>query len=145
MSNGRPREDVKPLSWWKVLLIWSAIAFGVLFAGGAALRALSGLNGPAADFGFHTFWCPLAIFSVFGGVAIGLVILAWWFVVKRGSFSWTIGVVLLGVVLFALFVWPSPYRYDKDRRREATCRVQRTERWTGETKCVLPAAAPATR
>ena len=117
--------------------MWSAIAFGVLFAGGAALRALSGLKGSEPDFGARTFWCPLAVFSVGGGIAIGLLILTWWLVVKRG-FSWTLGFVVLAVVLFALFVWPSPYRYDKDWRRDASCRVLQVNRWTGEAVCVLP-------
>lgn len=121
--------------------MWSAIAFGVLFAGGAALRALSGLKGPGPDFGVRTFWCPLFIFSLGGGIAIGLLILTWWLVVKRG-FSWTLGFLVLAVVVFALFVWPSPYRYDKDWRRDATCRVLQVHRWTGEAACVLPPTAP---
>jgi hypothetical protein len=142
MSDGGARDDEKPLGWWQILLMWSGIAFGVLFFGGAALRALSGLNGPPPDLGFGTFWCPLAIFSLGGGAAIGLIILTWWFVVKRGSFSWTLGFAVLGVVLFALFVWPSPYRYDKDRRRDATCRVLRIQRWTGDAMCILSANPP---
>jgi hypothetical protein len=136
-------KESKPLTWRQILLIWSAIAFGVLFAGGAAIRALSGLTGSTPDFDGMTFWLPLSVFSVGGGVAIGLVILTWWFVVKRGSFSWTIGFVLVAVVLFALYVWPSPYRYDKDWNKNATCRVLQIQRWTGETKCVLP-VNPAT-
>ena len=136
------RDEDKPYTWKQILGMWSAIAFGVLFAGGAALRALSGLKGSAPDFGARAFWCPLAVFSVGGGIAIGLLILTWWLVVKRG-FSWTLGFVVLAVVLFALFVWPSPYRYDKDRRRDAGCRVLQVNRWTGEAVCVLPTSPPA--
>lgn len=130
-------DDDKPFAWWQVLAMWTAISFGVLFAGGAALRALSGLKGPEPNFALATFWWPLLIFSLGGGVSIGLLILTWWLVVKRG-FSWTLGFVVLAVVVFALFVWPSPYRYDKDRRRDATCRVLQVHRWTGEVACVLP-------
>lgn len=132
-------EEPKPFKWWQVLGMWSLIAFGVLLTGGAAVRALKILQGEAGrdPLKFETFWCPLLLFSVGGGIAIALLILTWWLVVKRG-FSWTLGFAVLAVVLFALFVWPSPYRYDKDRRRDATCRVLQVHRWTGEPKCILP-------
>jgi hypothetical protein len=136
-STGKPTP--KPSSkWYRILGTWSAIAFGVLFTGGAALRALSGLkDSKAPEFGASTFWFPLFIFSLGGGIAIGLLILTWWLVAKSGV-TWALGALILAVVLFALFVWPSAYRYEKDRRREATCRVLQVQRWTGEAKCVLP-------
>ena len=131
----------KPFAWWQVLAMWTAISFGVLFAGGAALQALADLKEPAPNFAVPAFWWSLLIFSLGGGVAIGLLILTWWLVVKRG-FSWTLGFVVLAVVVFALFVWPSPYRYEKDRRRDAICRVLQVHRWTGEVTCVLPPSPP---
>jgi hypothetical protein len=135
-------DNDKPFAWWQVLGMWTAISFGVLFAGGAALKALSSLKDEKLrSFAADTFWWPLFIFSLGGGVAIGLLILTWWLVVKRG-FSWTLGFMVLAVVVFALFVWPSPYRYDKDGRRDATCRVLQVHRWTGEVACVLPPSQP---
>ena len=143
LKDSTSGKESKPFNWRQILVMWSLITFGVLFAGGAAIRALSGLTGSAPNFSWETFLLPLIVFSAGGGVAIGLVILTWWFVVKWGSFNWAIGFVLLAVVLFALYVWPSPYRYDKDWNKNATCRVLQIQRWTGETKCVLP-VSPAT-
>ena len=137
-----PTSERAPWTWKQVLGMWSVIAFGVLFAGGAALRALAIMQGSRPnDLESSTFWWTLLLFSVGGGLAIGLLILTWWLVVSRG-FSWTLGFVVIALALFALFVWPSPYRYDKDRRQNATCRVLQVHRWTGEVHCVLPPESP---
>ncbi len=144
-EKAKEKKEDKPFNWAQILSMWGAIAFFLLFAGGLAIQALKILQGGPAEhkFDLWTFWAPLFLFSLGGGLAIGLLILTWWLVVKRG-FSWTVGFAVLAVVLFALFVWPSPYRYDKDHRKETTCRVLQVHRWTGEWNCIVPGpkAAP---
>src|SRR5712691_10048560 len=101
--------------WYKLLLIWAAIGFGVLYFGGLAVEAQKAFKDLSA---FKcSFWqairldCSfsqvLLIFSVVGGIALGLFILAWSRVTMRGV-SWALGCVILAVVLFALFIWPTP-------------------------------------
>jgi hypothetical protein len=108
----------------RVFLAWGAIAFGVLFSGGVGVRALMGLRaGGSADFGL-SFWCQLMLFSLGGGITIGLLILTWWLVVRLG-FSWILGFVALGIVLFTLFVWPTPYRYELTKDPDIRLRITR--------------------
>jgi hypothetical protein len=118
--------------WYKVLLIWSAIGFGVLYFGGHAVIAQKALQDPA---NFHcslweaiwlqcSFSQVLLIFSAGGGIAVGLVILAWSRVTTRG-FSWTLGFVILGVVLFAMFIWPTPYRYEWGPDKSFVVKIKR--------------------
>jgi hypothetical protein len=119
--------------WWKVLLIWSAIGFGILYSGSLAVRASMAMRAGSSDFGC-SFWqavfvsCPfsqvLLLFSVGGGVTIGLLILVWWMVTKRG-FSWTLGFVVLGIMLVALFVWPTPYRYEWAKDKSFVVKINR--------------------
>jgi membrane protein YdbS with pleckstrin-like domain len=121
-------------SWWKVLGEWTAITFGVLLGGGVALHALEALRHPGStDFSkWCEFWWPLLLFSLGGGLTVGLLILTWWFVVGKG-FSWTLGFLVLAVVLFALFVWPTRYAYYWTEKKDALIRV---ERLTGKTEQV---------
>ena len=133
----------KPWRWGLVLLVWSLIAFGVLFAGGVAFRAYANLVRPGSmDFGLSSFWCPLFLFSAGGGLTIGLLILTWWLVVQRG-FSWTLGFVVLALVLFAVFVWPSRFAYYRGGEEDA-CKLLRVERWTGQGECLEPPGASGT-
>jgi hypothetical protein len=120
-------------SWGRVLGVWTAITFGVLLGGGVAMRSLSYLRDPlSVDFRWSSFWCPLLLFSLGGGLTAGLLILTWWFVVRRG-FSWTLGFLVLALVLFALFVWPTRYAYYWTDKKDALLRV---ERLTGKTEPV---------
>lgn len=110
--------------WFHVLLVWSAIGFGVLLSGGVATRALMAVrSGSSADFG-PSFWGALLFFSLGGGVTIGLLILTWWLVVKLG-FSWTLGFIALAIMLFTLVVWPTPYRYEKTNDPDVRLRITR--------------------
>lgn len=115
-------------SWAQILLAWTVIGFGVLLTGGAALRALAALRDLKVSFGWGSFWGPLLLFAAGAGIAIGLLILTWWMVTRRG-FSWTLGFVILGAVLFVLFVWPTRYAYwekrDKDNKLELLLKVER--------------------
>jgi hypothetical protein len=117
-------DPSEPWPWSRVLLVWSAIGFGVLLSGGVATRALMTLRGGGSvDFG-DSFWGALLLFSLGGGIATGLLILVWWLVVKLG-FSWTLGFVALALVLFALFVWPTPYRYERTKDPDVRLRITR--------------------
>jgi hypothetical protein len=118
--------------WYKLLLIWAAIGSGVLYFGGLAVEAQKAFKDPG---GFHcsfrqaillqcSFSEVLLIFSLGGGIAIGLFILAWSRVTMRG-FSWTLGFVILAVVLFALFIWPTPYRYEWGPDKSFVVRIKR--------------------
>ncbi len=122
--------------WYKLLLVWAAIGFGVLYFGGLAVEAQKAFKDPPtfncsfwqAIFLECSFSQVLLIFSVGGGIAIGLFILAWSRVTMRG-FSWTFGFVILGVMLFALFIWPTPYRYEWGPDKTFVVKIKR---FTGE-------------
>ena len=116
-----------------VLLVWSAIGFGVLYFGGFAVMASMALRAGSPGFActlWEAIWlsCPfsqtLLLFSVGGGITIGLLILTWWMVTSRG-FSWTLGFVVLGIVLFAMFVWPTPYRYEWAKDKSFVVKINR--------------------
>lgn len=77
------------------------------------------------------------LLAVGGGIAIGLLILTWWLIVQRG-FSWALGFLVLAIVLFALFVWPTRYRYESFEKSEIQCKLLRVERLTGRSECILP-------
>jgi hypothetical protein len=66
----------------------------------------------------------LLIFAVGGGLTFGLSVLAWWRVTLRG-FSWTLGLVILGAVLVAIFVWPTPYKYEWAENKSFVVRIHR--------------------
>lgn len=128
--------------WYKVLLVWSAIGFGVLYCGGFAVLASMALKPGSPPFNctlWQAIWlsCPfsqvLLLFSVGGGIAVGLLILTWWTVTRRG-FSWTLGFVILGIVLFALFVWPTPYRYEWAKDKSFVVKINR---FSGNVQYVL--------
>jgi hypothetical protein len=130
--------DESGWSWQQVLLVWGAIGFGVLLGGGAAARAYMALSGQGIPlFAFCQFWLPLLLFSAGGGLTIGLFILVWWLVIRLG-FSWALGFVVLGLVLFGVFVWPTPYRYSEvtriEGRNKVTTAVFRINRLTGHAE-----------
>jgi MFS family permease len=124
-----------PWPWYMVLLVWSAIGFGVLYCGGFAVIAnMALMKVPPSE--VCTLWqaiwmsCPpysqtLLLFSVGGGITIGLLILTWWIVTQRGGFSWLLGIVILGIVLFSIFVWPTPYRYDWAKDKSFVVKINR--------------------
>ena len=118
--------------WVQILLAWAVLGFGVLLTGGLALRALAALRNPeSVSFGLESFWAPLLLFSIGGGIAIGLLILTWWMLTQRG-FSWTLGFVILGAVLFVLFVWPTRYAYWRKPDTQDWEYLVKVDRLTGE-------------
>ena len=98
----------RPGAMW--FLKWTILAFGVFFFGGLAARGLGALEGHAPDPFWHGFLRALLTFSVGGGVAVGAAMLMWWLAGPR-SFSWALGVVVLGVALVLIFIWPTPFKY----------------------------------
>src|SRR5215813_14079582 len=94
-------DSSKRSTWGEVLAEWTAITFGVLLGGGVAMHALEALRHPgSADFGSWT------------------------------NFRWTLGFLVLAMVLFAVFVWPTRYAYYWTAKKDALVRV---ERLTGKT------------
>ncbi len=118
--------------WARIFVVWSLIGIGVLLTGGVAFRALAALRSPATVHFGSSFWCPLLLFGIGGGISIGLLILTWWLVTQRG-FSWTLGFVVLGIVLFALFVWPTRYVYYPTDKKTTLLKV---ERLTGKAEFI---------
>jgi hypothetical protein len=72
-------------------------------------------------------WSGLVQLSLGGGVAIGLIGLAL-SLAKPGGAAWGLGVVVIGALLFLIFVWPTPYKYYRDRDQQ----LIRVHRVTGE-------------
>lgn len=146
-AQAQGQSDGLKWSWPKVLVVWTAIGAGVLFGGGVAARGYLIVRGQmtaASLFDSCGFWLPLLLFSLGGGLTIGLLILTWWLVAKIG-FSWTLGFAVLGVVLFAVFVWPTPYQYTSIREEtikggttETTRVVLRINRLTGQAVTIYP-------
>jgi len=142
-------------TWQKVLLVWAAIGAGVLFGGGVAARGYLVVRSQMAGetlFDSCGFWLPLTLFSLGGGLTIGLLLLTWWLVARLG-FNWALGFVVLGFVLFAVFVWPTPYRYAYIRteqirpggRTDTTRVVVRINRLTGHAEPIYPEDSSETK
>jgi hypothetical protein len=121
--SGSPR-------WLNNGLIWAAIGIGFLFFGGLAAhgyrRLLSGAGG-GVD------WEGLLLLSVGGGIVVGLIGLALTLVSPRGI-GWGLGLGVVGLLLFLIFIWPTPYKY----YRGDEGRLIRVHRVTGSGQPVVP-------
>ena len=114
--------------WLRIILIWTAIGICVLFFGSLAVRAFQALR-HSREAGYDPGWGwpffkALLLFSVGGGITIGLLILVWWRVTPPDS-RWGLGAVVLSLLLFALFVWPTPYKYYRTESRDVLIKVNR--------------------
>lgn len=128
----------RPGAMW--FLKWTILAFGVFFFGGLAARGLGALEGHAPDPFWHGFLRALLTFSVGGGIAVGAAMLMWWLAGPR-SFSWALGVVVLGVALVLIFIWPTPFKHYKARDLSFFVKVNRL---TGTVSyyCKVPSQCP---
>jgi hypothetical protein len=132
--------------WVRALLIWGVIGTFLLFFGGLAAQGYLKLMTPclvgsqcperAID------WVALVYLSVGGGVALGLIGVALSLANPRGA-GWGLGVVVVGTLLFVIFVWPTPYKYYRAKDRQ----LIRVHRVTGTADYVpgykLPEAVSA--
>lgn len=114
--------------WLQMLLVWAALGVCVLFFGGLAMRGLEVLwhwgeagydPGPG-----RPFFRALLTFSIGGGITIGFLILIWWMIAPP-DVRWGLGIAVLCVLLFALFVWPTPYAYWKTGQKGVLLKVNR--------------------
>jgi len=132
--------------WVRALLIWGAIGILLLFFGGLAAQGYLRLMTPcpvdAPCPERATDWGGLGLLSVGGGVALGLIGLALSLANPRGV-GWGLGLVVIGALLFVIFVWPTPYKYYRAKDRQ----LIRVHRVTGTADYVpgykLPEAASA--
>lgn len=104
-------------------LKWFLIGGGILFFGGLAVRAFQRMHDATASIGWP-FLLALFLFSLGGGVVVGLLGLACWLASPRGV-GWSLAVVVLGVILFVLFVWPTPYKYYRIEDKNHLLKVNR--------------------
>jgi hypothetical protein len=77
----------------------------------------------------------LIYLSVGGGVALGLIGVALTLANPRGV-GWGLGILVVGAVLFLVFVWPTPYKY----YRASDHQLIRIHRVTGalELRALIP-------
>lgn len=125
MAQPKPNDPNKPKDgnwftntpWARALLIWGGIGIFLLFFGGVAAQGYMRLvspcpNDPSCPGAFLTRAVLLGLIylSVGGGVALGLVGVALTLANPRGV-GWGLGILVVGAVLFLVFVWPTPYKY----------------------------------
>jgi hypothetical protein len=118
-------------------LKWVLVGGGILFSGGLAIRAFDWMRDPSSAPSW-SFLQALVFFSLGGGLAVGLVGLACWLASPRGV-GWSLGIVVIGLGLFVLFVWPTPYTYYKTETKNVLVRVNRI---TGRGNYIPPSGWP---
>jgi hypothetical protein len=98
--------------WVRALLIWGSIGILLLFFGGVAAQGYLRLMAPCtpACLDAEIPWLGLVLLSIGGGVALGLIGVALALSTSRGA-GWGLGFVVVGGVLFLIFVWPTPFKY----------------------------------
>jgi hypothetical protein len=106
-----------------------------LHAAGAVPRARSAQAHKQATLG-------LGYLSIGGGIALGLVGVALTLANPRGV-GWGMGIVVIGGVLFLVFVWPTPYKYYRVKDHQKEQRLIRVHRVTGDADYVPKSRAPA--
>lgn len=115
---------------------WALLGAGVLVFGALSAHGLYVLANPGAKIFPESFLIALATFGLGGGITIGVLALAWWLANPRG-FRWGLGLVVLALLLFALFVWPTPFKYYY--RKDDLGVVVKINRVTGKVEhCVRP-------
>jgi hypothetical protein len=113
----------------RFLAIWSSIAAAILLMGALSARGAYLLTQihekkkVSMPFGCD-YWVAVLVFSVCGGVAIGLLFLSWR-IARPGGFGWGMGVIVLSLILIAIFIWPTPFKYYKTKNPQELLRVTR--------------------
>jgi hypothetical protein len=124
------------MRWLKNLFIWAVIGTGILFFGGLAAHGYRAMLGttPAAEID----WLALWYMSIGGGIVLGLIGLALTLASPRGV-GWALGVGTVAVLLFLIFVWPTPYKYYRTKGGQ----LVRVHRLTGTADYVIRGGADA--
>lgn len=110
-------DDEGKISWPRLVwigLLAAVLSYLVLHFGGEALRSYNALRAGSAPTPFAD-WPPwLDSLSVGGGVAIGALVLAWRLIYRTdGQPHVGAALAVLAVVLFGIFVWPTPWKYEQ--------------------------------
>lgn len=112
-------------SSWRRFRIWFPLATIILLFGGLSARGLMALmNQTPLDLGWSAFVWPLIVFSLGGGLTVGALIVAWG-VADGNPFVRAVSLGAFLVLLFALFVWPTPYKYYRDDDLKFVVKINR--------------------
>lgn len=142
-----PEAEPKKNRWLRTLLIWGGIGIALLFFGGVAAQGYMRLVTPCPvgapcpnPFIDQRIWWGLVYLSLGGGIALGFVGVALTLANPRGP-GWGLGIVVVGGVLFLVFVWPTPYKYYrvKVQKEQHLIRVHRV---TGDSDYVPRSKPP---
>jgi hypothetical protein len=127
----------------RYLGVWSLIGAGVLLTGALSARGISiirQIDGKPPDL-FPDYYLPaLVIFALAGGVTVGLLFLSWK-IAQPGGFGWGMGVFVLVIALFAIFVWPTPFKYYRTQANPLV--LLRVTRATGHGAIIPLAPMPS--
>ena len=127
-DDGQPSRQSKVLEGLQFLVTWSAIGAAILLTGALSQRGLFVLRhtpgSPLFPGDGHSYLGAVLLFSLCGGLTIGLLFLAWW-IAKPGGFGWGMGVIVLSLLLAAIFIWPTPYKYYRTNDTRVLLRVSR--------------------
>ena len=125
-------EDGK-LPWLQLLwigLLAAVLSYLVLYHGGEALKSYNELRGGQNDPTPRRADWPdwLKRLSMGGGIAIGALVLAWRLIYRtEGQAHMSTALAVLAVLLFGIFVWPTPWKYE-----QFGCGVYQINRVRGE-------------
>lgn len=126
--------------WLKNSLIWAGIGVSFLFFGGLAAhgyrRMLATTGSGELPIGRLDLE-GLALLSLGGGIVVGLIGLALTLASPRGV-GWGLGLGAVGLLLFLVFIWPTPYKYYRGKERQ----LIRVHRLTGTGQPVVPKQEP---
>jgi hypothetical protein len=153
MAEPEPASEPKKESswlkskWLRALLIWGSIGIFLLFFGGVAAQGYMRLVTPCpvgalcpSPFLSDRILWGLLYLSVGGGIALGLIGVALTLANPRGV-GWGLGIVVVGGVLFLVFVWPTPYKYYRVKE-QGEKRLIRVHRVTGDSDYVPRSKPP---
>lgn len=117
------------MSWLRCFLAAAGLGAGVLSLGSLALLAHDNITqgGEPILFGF-------SVFVLAGGLTVALLALAWR-AGHSGEPDWRHALFLLLALLFAVFIWPTPYEHYRAPESVAVVRVNRV---TGAVTLVPP-------
>ena len=103
-------------AWWKNWLLWTFIGGGFLLFGGLAGHGYRRMLAPSAPPGASSTVSALDVEGLFllslgGGIVVGLIGLALTLASQPRGIGWILGLGAVGLLLFLIFVWPTPYKY----------------------------------
>ena len=125
------------IPWPRLLwigLVAAILSYLVLYYGGEALKSYQQLRGdaPIAPPPPKDWSAWLDKFSMGGAIAIGALTLAWRLIYRTdGQSHLGTALAVLAVLLFGIFVWPTPWKY-----KQYGCTVFQVDRVRGQYKPV---------